>query len=161
MHKMYCKEEDITHGQRYLLTLMETRELTSFWKDFKDEYSFEYFFYAAIGKFKTPSYRFIFELREKINPVLWFFRESENVPETALKKGIVYFTDSINFKKLKSLYEHNLLWKFFVIDNHSKPLYQSTVSIITENSIVNCNYIKRLDSKFHDEFPIENWFVSD
>ena len=102
---MMCKEEDITHGQRYLLNLMDKRELAQFCRD--HDFSLVYLFNVGIGK-NLPPAETIYKLRHVIHPNNWFFREGEPVAlsEYSQDTGDTWkYMESKGYKKILSIVE--------------------------------------------------------
>ncbi|GHU84518.1 hypothetical protein FACS189473_2070 [Spirochaetia bacterium] len=74
--------ETITHGQRYLLDLLDRHVFFAFAD--KMGLSRSYMHKVAAGKFKPPC-RHIYTMRNVIYPALWFIEEHEPVPENPYK----------------------------------------------------------------------------
>lgn len=77
MYRLMCPETAITHGQRFLLNLLDKRQFASFCRE--NNLKFEYIFNVAVGK-KIPPVPVIYALRHIIHPNSWFYLESENLP---------------------------------------------------------------------------------
>ena len=65
MYRLMCKEEDITHGQRFLLDLMDRRELAQFCRN--HGLALVYLFNVGVGK-NLPPAETIYRLRHVIHP---------------------------------------------------------------------------------------------
>lgn len=105
MYRLMCKEEDITHGQRFLLDLMDRRELAQFCREM--DLPFVYAFNIAVGK-NIPPVPFIYKLRSLVHPNSWFFRESEPLalPEYGQDTGETWeYMESKGYKKLLEIVE--------------------------------------------------------
>jgi hypothetical protein len=74
--------ETITHGQRYLLSLLDSRSFFSFTESIG--LSFTYMHKVAAGINKPPC-QDIYIMRNIIHPALWFLEEHEAVPENSYK----------------------------------------------------------------------------
>lgn len=105
MYRLMCKVEDITHGQRFLLNLMDRRELAQFCRDL--DLSIVFLFNVGIGK-NLPPAETIYKLRHIIHPNSWFFRESEalTLHEYSEDTGETWnYTESKGYKDLLAIVE--------------------------------------------------------
>jgi hypothetical protein len=82
MYLLHTDENEITHGQRFLLNLLEKRKFASFTEKFG--VSFTYLYKVAIGVHKPPC-EFIYRVRGTVNPGAWFFFETEPLPAVSYK----------------------------------------------------------------------------
>ena len=101
-----CKEEDITHGQRFLLGLMDKRELAQFCRD--HDFSLVFLFNVGIGK-NLPPAETIYKLRHVIHPNSWFYKEGESVvlSEYSQDTGDTWkYMESKGYRKLLSIVEN-------------------------------------------------------
>ena len=100
-----CKEEDITHGQRFLLGLMDKRELAQFCRD--HDFSLVFLFNVGIGK-NLPPAETIYKLRHVIHPNSWFYKEGESVAlsEYSQDTGDTWkYMESKGYRKLLDIVE--------------------------------------------------------
>ena len=100
-----CKEEDITHGQRFLLGLMDKRELAQFCRD--HDFSLVFLFNVGIGK-NLPPAETIYKLRHVIHPNSWFYKEGESVvlSEYSQDTGDTWkYMESKGYRKLLDIVE--------------------------------------------------------
>lgn len=103
MYRLICKEEDITHGQRFLLDLMDRRELAQFCRD--HGLTLVYLFNVGVGK-NLPPAETIYKLRHVIHPNSWFFREGEPLalPEYSQDTGERWaYLESRGYRELLSI----------------------------------------------------------
>lgn len=106
MYRLMCKEEDITHGQRFLLGLMDKRELAQFCRD--HDFSLVFLFNVGIGK-NLPPAETIYKLRHVIHPNSWFYKEGESVAlsEYSQDTGDTWkYMESKGYRKLLSIVEN-------------------------------------------------------
>lgn len=78
MYRLVSKEENITHGQRHLLDLLDKRKLMGFCRERNLE--FTYTFQIAVGTKLPPLPTFVYRNRDIIGIDEWFYKESEPVP---------------------------------------------------------------------------------
>jgi hypothetical protein len=81
MHKIFS--DTISHGQRYLLNLVDTRKLLQFVTEHNLPHI--YMFNVACGRVMIPC-DVIFTLRHIISPNQWFYDETEVLPTPILFK---------------------------------------------------------------------------
>jgi hypothetical protein len=74
------RSETITHGQRYLLDLLDNRTFLAFTEKYR--LSFTYMHKVAAG-IHTPPCDTIYTLRTLIHPDCWFYEEHEALPQGA------------------------------------------------------------------------------
>ena len=82
--KIFTKKEDVSYAQQKLLDLTAKRKLKRFWRENLEGKGFNFFYLwnVTVGKV-PPSIEFIWKLRKKINPVLWFYTINEEEPQKA------------------------------------------------------------------------------
>lgn len=105
MYRLMCKDEDITHGQRFILNLMDSRQLAQFCRDF--DLSFVYMFNVGVGK-NIPPISTIYKLRHQVHPNSWFYKEGEllTTPEYKADTGETWdFLQSKGYRQLVSIVE--------------------------------------------------------
>lgn len=93
MYRLLCKEEDITHGQRMLMDIIDKRKLMELCR--QKGLSFSYTYQVGIGG-KTPPSPMVYTLRDIVHPVLWYYKESESLPE--IKEYPADTSDSWNYQ---------------------------------------------------------------
>lgn len=146
MYRLMCSPEDITHGQRFILTMMDKRELAQLCRD--KDFVLAYMFNVGIGK-HLPPIPVIYKLKDIIHPNSWFYRESETLetPEYREDTGETWeYQKSKGYKKLASLVEpvgvrswakehnidHSSLW--MILSGKRKPSFlkiRSLAPIVT------------------------------
>ncbi len=102
MYRLLCKEEDITRGQRFLMDVIDRRELAQLCRE--TGLSFNYTYQIGIGG-QAPPVPLIYTLRRYVHPVLWFYTEQEREPELRSYKNLTKeweFRETIGFRELSS-----------------------------------------------------------
>lgn len=161
MHKLYVPESELTYGQKYILDLMEKKQLAAWCRDLDnlsskyENYAFSYLFHIGVGQIKMPPADIIFKLRHLIFPSYWFYTTSESKPEQkSLTKMEEEFDieKSVNFKILKDMYEEKKLYNWCSEHNLN---YVPFSHVFNSHYGLSVNKMKKL----REYFPPENWFI--
>ena len=89
----------VTYGQKYLLDLIEMRQLVAFCRrHVGDSFSAPYVLGVAHGTRAFPSIRFICRVSEAIPPAWWFYYVDERLPER--KTGKVAWKRPVDYGRL-------------------------------------------------------------
>ncbi len=155
MHRLYCKEEEITYGQKYLLDICDKRQLSQFWQqNCMESFNFTYIFNIATGKQRSVSLAFINMLSKYVNPADWFYTVSETRPEP-LPEG-TKLTDDIrkskNVQKIKELYEKGELFNFC---KEKEINYKALMHVLNGRNLISYPKIKEMKELFA---PLD-WFI--
>lgn len=161
MYRLFCAEDELSYGQRFLLDLIDSRSLVKWCKEHTDlvpnistDYFFTYSFKIATGRFPVVSIKFIYNLRSVINPADWFHTVKEPRPEAIPEKNMFFgdeydYKSSVNFAILKSL----PVLKSWCMENGIN--YMNAWYILCKDRCV--SYARILEMK-HILKP-ENWFI--
>ena len=155
MHRIYCREDEINYGQKYLLDLCDKRQLSQFWQQNCIEMcNFTYIFNIATGRQKSVSLPFISLMSEFVNPADWFYNVTEKKPEP-LPEGIK-LTDNIllskNIKTIRELYDKRELFNFCKDKNIN---YKTLMHVLNGRNLISYPSIKELKHIFN---PLD-WFI--
>ena len=123
MHKVITPENEITHGQKFLLDLMEQRKLAEFARSsdinrsmIEPRYLFSCLFHIGVGQVKYPTLKLIYLLRRHINPAAWFYVLNEELPEFKVKlnspEDNFCIEKTINWQKLSKMYQEKKLFNW-------------------------------------------------
>lgn len=136
MYRLICKEEDVTHGQRMLLNKIDKRKFMEFCRD--TNLNFNYTYKIGIGGITPPSTT-VYILRNIIHPVLWYYKESETIPQLKKYKNTTKevwdYEKSLGFYILKKEakkttlknwalsngFSHSAMW--FIVSGKRSPSY--------------------------------------
>lgn len=148
MHKIFS--DTISHGQRYLLDLIDKRKLLQFVNEY--DLPHVYLFNVATGRVMVPC-DVIFTLRNIIAPNQWFYDETEALPPSIPfkgKSGQLYNPDeSIALTRLRE--ESNIRrWS----TEHDLP-YISIYNIISGKYKPTYPKIRQM----RDIIPVDLWFI--
>lgn len=154
MHrKLFVEEKDLTYAQQYLLKLADKKQLTYFWTINLEGKGFNVFYlYNVMVGENTPSIEFIWTLRNVINPILWFYKQSEKKPQpiviTREDKFYPYY-ESKNFISIENTKNFYTWCKKNNLNYNSTWLLKNKKRKITFRRM---NELKNI-------LPIKNWFI--
>lgn len=156
MHKIYVPESEITYGQKYLLDLMDKKQLAAWCRDnLIAKYTFSYLFHIGTGMVKMPPADLIYKLRHLIYPADWFYTVSEPRPAVRpLEKRTEDFEveKSKNFIKLRKMYDEKKLYSW-CFENHLN--YVPFSHVFNKHYALSVNKMRKL----REFFPPEDWFI--
>lgn len=153
MYKLLCNEDEITYGQRKILDLVDARKIAKFCEE--RGLNFVYTYKVAIGRYFPPP-KLIFALRNLINPVLWFYKENEELPpikEYPQDNNTEDwdYTKSIGFKSFTQFFETQSIKKWSIQKGFD---YCSMLLILSGKRAPSFVRIRA----FKDFIPPSDWF---
>ena len=148
-------DKKISYGQKFLLNLMDLRELARFHQVHLSDFSFAYVYNVAVGKFDFPSVKFIHAIMNIIPPDRWFFYVGEDFDYMTAEDAdyVQDYRQSANYRTLQEIPKKHGSYRTWC-QAHGFS-YRSFMSIINGNRQLTPQRIFQLRSIF----PPHGWFV--